>query len=207
MTSRPAILTFMSLILIVISTSCNNGESIENTANERASSNVDIEYGGFSSQVQWGEHLVTITGCGDCHTPKKMTPFGPVPDTSLLLSGHPYDVPAPDVNREEVEKKGLATTSDLTVWVGPWGISYSANLTPDQTGIGNWSEEQFIRCIREGKLKGLENSRQLLPPMPWQDLARMTDGELKAVFAYLKSIKPIHNVVPLPVPPAGLNAN
>lgn len=127
--------------------------------------------------------------------------MGPVPDTSLLLSGHPASVPAPDVNRKEMEGKGLAVTNDLTAWVGPWGISYAANLTPDETGIGNWSEQQFIKAIREGKLKGMDGTRPLLPPMPWQEFGQMKDEELKAIFAYLKTIKPVNNVVPPAAPP------
>ena len=207
MTARSGIVTILSLLLIVIFTACNRSGQVKQTTKDQINTNVDNKFGGFSNQVEWGEHLVTISGCGDCHTPKKMTPEGPVPDTSLLLSGHPSDVPAPDFNREEIESKGFVVTNDLTTWIGPWGISFAANLTPDETGIGSWSEEQFIRSIREGKFKGLENSRQLLPPMPWQELGRMSDGELKAVFAYLKSIKPIHNVVPPPLPPVSLKAN
>jgi hypothetical protein len=177
---------------------CNNST----TTASGSSPDSTADYGGFPDQISYGRHLVQIIGCNDCHTPKKMTSMGPVHDTSLTLSGHPASVPPPDVNRNEMESKGLAVTNDLTAWVGPWGISYAANLTPDETGIGNWSEAQFIRCIREGKSKGLEGGRQLLPPMPWQDFASMKDEELKAIFAYLKSIKPIDNVVPPPVPPA-----
>ncbi len=172
-----------------------------NTTSQAYDSSGNGQYGGFTSQVAWGGHLVTIGGCNDCHTPKKMTPQGPIPDESLLLSGHPSNRPAPDVNRKEMESKGLAVTNDLTAWVGPWGISYAANLTPDGTGIGNWSYQQFERAVREGKFMGSENGRQLLPPMPWQEIGQMSDGELKAVFAYLKSIKPIHNLVPAAQPP------
>ena len=50
-------------------------------------------YGGYESQVKWGEHLVTICGCNDCHTPKKMGPNGPELDMSLMLSGHPSQTP------------------------------------------------------------------------------------------------------------------
>ena len=189
------IIVCFSLILL----RCTNAASSEkNISNDSTSVN---RYEGFANEVEWGKHLVIIAGCNDCHTPKKMTPMGPVPDTSLLLSGHPAKMPAPSVNRKEMESKGLAVTNDLTAWVGPWGISYAANLTPDKTGIGDWNEQQFIRCIREGKWMGLENARQLLPPMPWQELGRMRDDELKAVFAYLKSIKPVNNLVPQPAPP------
>jgi hypothetical protein len=93
---------------------------------------------------------------------------------------------------------------DLTEWVGPWGISFSANLTPDPTGLGNWTEEQFIYALREGKVKGIPGARSILPPMPWEMIRYMTDGELKAVFAYLKSIRPINNIVPVPEPPTSM---
>jgi hypothetical protein len=154
-------------------------------------------YGGFESQVKYGEHLVQITGCNDCHTPKKMTSTGPEPDFSLALSGHPAKMPPPDVDRKAMESKGLAVTNDLTAWVGPWGISYAANITSDSTGIGNWSEAQFIVCLRDGKWKGIAGNRDLLPPMPSQSSFKfMTEDELKAIFAYLKSTKPISNVEP-----------
>lgn len=157
--------------------------------------------GGYESQAKWGEHLVMVGACGDCHTPKKMGAHGPEEDSTLLLSGHPAKLPPPDVNRQEMESKGLAVTQSLTAWVGPWGISYSANLTSDDSGIGTWSEDQFIYALRNGKFKGLPGSRMLLPPMPWHAIRNHTDDELKAIFAYLKSTKPINNLVPPPAPP------
>jgi hypothetical protein len=96
----------------------------------------------------------------------------------------------------------FATTAGLTAWSGPWGISYAANLTPDtNTGLGIWTEEMFIRAIREGKHMGY--GRDLLPPMPWQYFSELTDEDLKAIFAYLRSIPPVQNRVPDPVPPGG----
>ena len=157
--------------------------------------------GGYESQVKWGEHLVTVGGCGDCHTPKKMTPMGPEDDSTLLLSGHPAQQPLPDIDRTMAESKGLAVTQTLTSWIGPWGVSFAANITSDTTGIGAWKEEQFIRAMREGLFKGLVGSRLLLPPMPWPSIKHMSDDELKAIFAYLKSTKPIVNVVPAAMPP------
>jgi len=83
-----------------------------------------------------------------------------------------------------------------------------SNLTPDKaTGIAEWSEQNFIQAIRTGKHQGQPNGRDILPPMPWEDFKFMTDDDLKAVFAYLRSIPPVKNQVPLPVlpgtPPAG----
>ncbi|MBP9744065.1 MAG: c-type cytochrome [Saprospiraceae bacterium] len=159
------------------------------------------EYGGFDSQVQWGEHLVTIAGCNDCHTPKKMGPMGPELDTSLRLSGHPSMMPKIEVDKWAMLQKGLTVTQDLTEWVGPWGTSYAANLTPDPTGTGDWTIDNFTMALREGKYKGMASSRSLLPPMPWEMFKHMSDYEIKAIFAYLKTIKPIANTVPAPLPP------
>ena len=72
------------------------------------------------------------------------------------------------------QNQWIAGTMSLTAWVGPWGISYAANLTPDKaTGIGTLTEEMFIKTLREGKYMGV--GRPLLPPMPWEVLAKKTD--------------------------------
>ena len=163
------------------------------------------DYGGFADEVSWGHHLVQISGCNDCHTPKVMTSTGPAFDTTMVLAGHPANVPPPSVDRKEIESKGLMVTNDLSVWLGPWGISYAANLSPDDsTGLGTWTAEQFINCIKKGKYSGADAARPLLPPMGpvAEGLAHSgSDAELSAIFAYLHSIKPIHNVVPAPAPP------
>ncbi|SFH08030.1 c-type cytochrome [Pontibacter chinhatensis] len=157
-------------------------------------------------KIKLGEHLVLTSACHDCHTPKKMTDKGQEFDFSRALSGHPADMPPPEVDRKAMEQKGLVVTQTLTAWVGPWGISYAANITSDATGIGNWTEKQFFTAIRQGKYKGLENSRMLLPPMPWDMYKNMTDEELSAIYAYLKSTKPIKNVVPAAEPPVAAAA-
>jgi mono/diheme cytochrome c family protein len=148
-----------------------------------------------------GKYLVTIAGCNDCHTPVKMGPKGPEPDFSRLLSGHPANA-----NFPPPPKLGpgpwFAVVGAFTAWSGPWGISYSANLTPDtNTGLGIWTEETFIRTMRTGKHFGV--ARDILPPMPWQNLAAMTDEDLRAIYAYLRTIPPVNNPVPAPVPPGG----
>ena len=193
------IITAGAFFSTIIFTSCN--ETPNTTATAAEDTVATANYGGFKSREQWGEHLVTICACHDCHTPKKYGPQGMELDSSMFLSGHPAQSAAVDVNHKEMQSKGLILTNDLTTWIGPWGVSYTANLTSDATGIGNWKEEQFFKAIREGKFKGLDNNRSILPPMPWPVYKYMTDDELKAIFAYLKSTKPIKNVVPPPVPP------
>jgi hypothetical protein len=157
--------------------------------------------GDKKAMVERGHYLVTVAGCNDCHSPKKMTPNGPVPDEARLLSGHPADERLAEVpqNLFGPNKWGAITNNNLTGWVGPWGISYAPNLTPDaETGTGVWNEELFIKILRSGKF--MASGRDILPPMPWSEYAKLTDPDLKAIFAYLKSLKPVKNQVPASVP-------
>jgi len=162
--------------------------------------------GASKAQIKRGEYLVNYGGCNDCHTPKMMTPNGPQPDPARLLSGHPADAQLPPVPPGVVgpnpNQWAALTNADLTAWAGPWGTSFAANITPDvATGIGGSTADQFIKAMRTGKHLGV--GRPILPPMPWFDLAVLNEGDLRAVFAYLKSIKPIKNQVPQPIPPKG----
>jgi mono/diheme cytochrome c family protein len=154
-----------------------------------------------ADRVARGQYLVTIGGCNDCHTPWKVGENGPEPDMSRMLSGHPETVrmpPAPEAEGEWLVS--MAATN--TAFAGPWGVSFAANLTPDEhTGLGAWNEEIFINTLRRGRHWG--QSRPLLPPMPWFNYGRMSDEDLKSVFAYLRSIPPRRNAVPLPIPPGG----
>ena len=163
---------------------------------------VASETGNNQQLIKRGEYLVNYGGCNDCHTPKRSTPEGPIPDKDKLLSGHPSTALLPEVPPGIIGpgKWGALTNNDLTAWVGPWGVSFAANLTPDdRTGMGGWTDELFIKAMRTGKHLGA--GRAILPPMPWFSLAALTDEDLNAMFAYLKSIKPIENQVPQPIPP------
>lgn len=151
-------------------------------------------------QVKRGEYLVNAIGCDDCHSPKSMGPNGPEVIENLRFSGYPADRAIPKADTASVKKGWTLLGTDFTYALGPWGISFAANLTSDETGIGNWKEEQFIKALREGKYKGLDGSRPLLPPMPWFVYKNMTDDDLKAIFAFLKSTKPVSNEVPAPKP-------
>jgi mono/diheme cytochrome c family protein len=149
--------------------------------------------------AQRGEYLVNLGGCYDCHAPKEMGPQGPQPIKALWMSGYPGDRPIMQGDPKVLKQGWILFVPDLTSASGPWGVSFSANLTPDQTGIGNWTEENFIRALKEGKFKGIANSRTLLPPMPWQNFASIKDEDLRAIFAYLKSIPAVNNIVPAAV--------
>jgi mono/diheme cytochrome c family protein len=191
-----------ALILAAFSNSgCSGNNPAQATKDTTAAATEKPNYGGYASQVEWGKHLVTISGCNDCHTPKKMTSTGPADDSTLFLSGHPEKMPAPEVDRKQMESKGLIVTATFTSWIGPWGITYSANLTPDETGTGNWTEEQFLYALQHKVSKGLPGSRPLLPPMSMMTFDHMTIDELKAIYAYLRTVKPIKNVSVQPTPP------
>jgi cytochrome c553 len=145
-----------------------------------------------------GKYLVRAMLCNDCHTPFKLGPNGPEPDMTRMLSGHPADLkmpPAPALPPGPWAMVGAATN---TAWAGPWGVSFTANLTPDaDTGLGGWTPEMFIQALRTGKHQG--KGRPILPPMPYQWISQLTDADLRAVFAYLQSIPAISNKVPAPI--------
>jgi len=154
-----------------------------------------------ASAVERGRYLVSILDCNACHTPFKLGPNGPEPDMARMLSGHPEQMKMgqpPVLGNGPWIWAGAATN---TAFAGPWGITYAANLTPDEySGIGIWTEEIFMKTLRTGKHWG--TSRAIQPPMPWQAYSQMTDEDMKAVYAFLKSIPPIRNRVPDYAPPA-----
>jgi mono/diheme cytochrome c family protein len=152
------------------------------------------------ARAERGRYLVTVGGCNDCHTPLKMGPKGPEPDMDRMLSGHPETFPISELPRSSGAQWMMAASTTGTAFAGPWGVSFTANLTPDtNTGLGIWTEEMFMKTIRTGRHWGV--SREILPPMPWSNYREMSDEDLKAVFAYLRTIKPITNHVPEPLPP------
>ncbi|MBL7924953.1 MAG: diheme cytochrome c-553 [Bacteroidia bacterium] len=155
------------------------------------------------SLIKKGEYLVGVMGCDDCHSPKVMGPQGPMPDPALRFSGHPSSFPLVGSDTSVFSKGWMLFALNGTAAFGPWGTSYAANLTSDPTGIGNWTEEQFNKAMREGKYKGMDNTRPLLPPMPWPNFRNLSKEDMKAIFLFLKSTPPVKNVVPAPVPPGG----
>lgn len=159
------------------------------------------------SMIKRGEYLVATIGCGDCHTPKIMTEKGPAPDMDRFLSGYNASVPLGEYDTTLANSGRWALFyGDLTAAAGPWGLTFASNLTPDPTGLGNWTYDNFRKVMKEGKYKGIDNSRPIMPPMPWQNFANMSEEDLKSIFEYLKTIKPVNNLVPQahlnPPPPA-----
>lgn len=123
-------------------------------------------------RVERGRYLTLIGACNDCHTPGT---FYGAPDYERTLSG-----------------------SELG-WIGPWGVSFPRNLTPDaETGIGTWTERQIVDAIRTGMHP---SGSVLAPPMPWPMYSALTDEDAFAIAAYLKSLPPVKHRVPDKIAP------
>ncbi len=165
-----------------------------------AADNADASAATKEKRIARGKYLADVIGCQDCHSPKTFDGGFPHPDPARAYSGYG------GMKLPPIDKKSLTPGNwylmapDLTAYVGPWGITYAANITPDeQTGIGLWTEDIFVAAIRTGKHMGA--GREILPPMPWNYYLNASDEDLKAIFWYLKSLPPIKNVVPQPVAP------
>lgn len=183
---RTRALAFLALLAACASIGC---QSRIRADQEGAAAGQDL--------VARGKYLVTVGVCNDCHTPWTVGPQGSAPDTTRLLQGHPQELvmdPAP-----VPLGWGMVAAPTMTAFLGPWGTSFTANLTPDPSGLGNITEAQFKQAMRTGKHFG--GGRDVLPPMPWPNYAHWTDEDFSAVWAYLQSIPPIQNVVPDPLPP------
>lgn len=122
--------------------------------------------------VKRGEYLVGILGCSDCHSPKRMGAQGPEIIPELLLSGYQGNQPIPPFDSKLTAQGFALFVPDLTAAKGPWGVTFAANLTPDDTGIGSWSEEQFIKALTRGISKGLDNNRPSSSPNALAELSK-----------------------------------
>lgn len=186
----------LSMSLAVL---CLAGAAVAYSAAQPTGPSADSQ----DARVARGRYLVNAVGCVDCHAPKEFGPAGPVPDAARSLSGHRQELalpPAPAASGPWI----ASTTGELTAWSGPWGTSFAANLTPDvETGLGSWSEEEFVATIRTGRTRG--RGRELLPPMPIPAFQHFSDADLRAIWAYLRSLPPVSNRVPQPLPPPGAN--
>ena len=152
-----------------------------------------------AAQVTRGAELVNEWKCNYCHTPELKGADGkPVPNPQKLLSGHPQDEKIPGVSDMVItspEFMEFLDNLENTVWATNDDLVFASNLTPDiETGIGSWTEAQFVETLRSGIHMGL--GRRILYPMPWQELAQLPDGDLISIYAYLRTIDPVSNNVP-----------
>ncbi|PHR94581.1 MAG: diheme cytochrome c-553 [Leeuwenhoekiella sp.] len=191
-------LIWLCLTAALLVMACKDGEA------KKEKEEYQIQQAGMQAPVNLkkrGEYLVNIMDCAACHTPKTMTPQGPVPDMTRYMMGYDAAEALPTLPEDVPIGPWALFKGDLTAAVGPWGTSYAGNITPNDTGIGTWTLEQFSNAIRKGMYKGMENTRPLMPPMPTQAYKNLSDEDVKAIFMYLKSLEPIENVVPAYTPP------
>jgi hypothetical protein len=130
---------------------------------------------------------VNITGCHDCHSPKIK---GMTPDPDRLLSGRPSTTKMPSKADGEIH-----ASLDFTAFYGPWGQTVSSNLTPDQaTGLPGrgYNEKTFLAAMRTGKKP---NGTAVQPPMPVEVYQNLSDDDLRSIWMYLQTLKPIRNAV------------
>ncbi len=129
--------------------------------------------------IDRGRYLVVLLGCGACHTNGA---FDGAPDPALALAGSQTGIAWS--NPRETERPGIV---------------YPPNITPDEkTGIGLWTDAQIADAIRAGV--GRHGGRRLVT-MPWRSYARLSDDDVEAIVAYLRSISPVEHRVPAEVPP------
>lgn len=164
----------------------------------RASQESGQATSGQAGRVERGAYLVRAMGCNDCHTPWKMGPKGPEPDMTRALTGHPEGLKIAAAPKLPQSPWAWMAAETNTAFAGPWGVSFTMNLTSDkETGIGAWTEEQFIATLRTGRHLG--KGRPILPPMPWPMIGKLNDEDLKSIYAYLQSLPPVRNKVPAPL--------
>lgn len=189
----------VALVMVggLASAACQSGS--DSAKDDARTSAAPMQAEAAQSPVERGRYLTSFGGCSDCHTPMKMGPNGPEPDMTLAWAGHPETLKMPPPPKLPAGPWEWIAAGTNTAFAGPWGVTFSANLTPDQnTGLGIWTEEIFLTAMRSGKHFG--TSRPIMPPMPWVFYSQMTDEDLKAIFAYLRTLKPIKNHVPDYIP-------
>jgi cytochrome c553 len=151
-----------------------------------------------SDMVQRGKYLVdTVGACGHCHTPRAGAEY----NMDMYLAGHPANAPYPRYNFSMMQQGIFVLTSpQMSAFSGPFGTSFASNLTSDkETGLGEWTEKMFIDAMRTGHHQGNTSNRKIFPPMPTKHYAQMSDTDLKAIWAYLRTIKPVKNEVSPPL--------
>ena len=124
-----------------------------------------------STPEKRGEYLVTIGSCGDCHTPRD--------DKGQYLPGM------------------VMAGGNILKYGDARQPRAAANLTPAPSGIPYYNEDLFVEVIRTGRVR----ARQLSDVMPWGHYRGMADEDLKAIFAYLKTLKPVDHYVDNALPP------
>jgi len=133
--------------------------------------------------LERGRYIMAgIQGCA-CHTPRHK-------DGSLNLDRYLSGAPSKPPKKGPTANRGWTNSR--------WKKLYARNITPDpETGIGNWTERDFMIALKTGKTP---KGNIMDPQMPWLHFQGITDRDLKSIWAYLRIVKPIKNKVPPSIP-------
>ena len=123
-----------------------------------------------SDSVNYGKYLVTAAGCAECHTKV---------DKGQIIAGLEF-----------------GGGREFTM---PFGIIRTANITSDKTGIGNWSAEKFVRTFKQYQDTSYHSPKigkdDFNSLMPWSMYSKMKESDLRCIYQYLRTVKPIENLV------------
>lgn len=186
---------FATTCFVFIATSCST------SSQKTAKNNTEVMAVSPEDIVKRGEYLVTIIGCNDGHSLKKIGPKVTEIITELLFSCYPSDRPIVKFYNPMIKEGFGMFYPDLTAGASPRGFSSAANLTSGHKGIGTWAKEQFKKALMEGKFRGIDVGHILLTTMPWFNFTQLKDEDVSAIFACQKSLKPVINAVPQPITP------
>lgn len=125
---------------------------------------IQVKAPAAGNKIKHGEYLANIGHCMECHTPRN--------DQGMLQRG--------------------SLGAGGQVFKGPWGASVSRNLTPHETGLKDWSDEQIAKAIREGVDR---TGQPYKPPMAFGFYKNINDADMSALIAYLRALKPQQYVV------------
>jgi mono/diheme cytochrome c family protein len=136
--------------------------------------------------VSRGEYIAKIAGCISCHTPFQAAYLNPETLSMDQIKTLTYE-------EQQAQDFSRLLSGGRVFPLGPAGIVISRNLTPDAgTGLGNWSDEQIEIAIRTGQRV---DGRVLFPLMPYHVYNGMSDEDMTALLAYLRSIPAVSNLV------------
>ena len=148
---------------------------------QRARTEIDVP-------VRWILKLMTKPITGPVPEPDVSTPVARGKYLSVIGECEGCHTP---VNERHEPLPGMAFAGGQE-FRGPFGVRKSSNITPHASGISHYNEELFVRTMRTGNIGG----RRLSSLMPWQYVRNLTDEDLRALWAYLQTVKPVANDVP-----------
>lgn len=135
--------------------------------------------------LERGEYLTHIGACVSCHTPMKEEYLSE--DITVAQLQH---IGLSSANAQDIENQLLAGGREFSL--GPFGVLVTPNLTPDETGLGDWTDEEIEAAIRIGINP---DGRRLHPLMPYPNFFNWAESDMAALIQYLRSIPAVENEV------------